>query len=53
MLRKGFEMPAWFDIYSLDPKGKEDEIGIKRSAELVTNLIEDEINSGIDPSRFI
>ena len=46
-------MPAWFDLYSLDPTGQEDDRGIEKSKQVITNLIEDEINNGIDPSRIV
>ena len=46
-------MPAWFDLYSLDPTGQEDDRGIEKSKQIITNLIEDEINNGIDPSRIV
>ena len=46
-------MPAWFDLYSLDPSGQEDERGIDKSKTLITTLIEEEINNGIDPSRIM
>ena len=47
----GFQMPAWFDLMSLDPNGAEDDKGINKSKERVVKLIEDEIANGIDPSR--
>ena len=46
-------MPAWFDLFSLDPTGQEDESGIEKSKKAITKLIEDEINNGIDPSRIV
>ena len=46
-------MPAWFDLYSLDPTGQEDDRGIEKSKQLITSLIEEEINNGIDPSRIV
>ena len=46
-------MPAWFDLFSLDPSGQEDERGIDKSKTLITTLIEEEINNGIDPSRIM
>ena len=49
----GFQMPAWFDLFSLDPTGQEDDRGIEKSKQIITNLIEQEINNGIDPSRII
>ena len=32
-LNGGFRMPAWFDIYSLDRSGQQDEPGILKAAE--------------------
>lgn len=52
-LNSGFQMPAWFDLFSLDPTGQEDDRGIEKSKQIITNLIEQEINNGIDPSRII
>jgi len=52
-LNSGFQMPAWFDLFSLDPSGQEDERGIDKSKQLITSLIEEEINNGIDPSRIM
>ena len=49
----GFQMPAWFDLFSLDPTGQEDDRGIEKSKQIITNLIEQEINNGIDPSRIV
>ena len=46
-------MPAWFDLFSLDPTGQEDDRGIEKSKQIITNLIEQEVNNGIDPSRII
>jgi len=52
-LNSGFQMPAWFDLFSLDPTGQEDESGIEKSKKAITKLIEDEVNNGIDPSRIV
>ena len=41
-LNGGFKMPAWFDLYSLTPTGKEDEAGIKKAAEKLKELIKEE-----------
>ena len=49
----GFQMPAWFDLKSLDPSGPEDEKGIEKSKAVVDKLIEDEIKNGIEPSRIV
>jgi hypothetical protein len=47
----GFQMPAWFDLMSLDPNGVEDDKGILKSKAIIVKLIEEEISNGIDPSR--
>jgi len=52
-LNSGFQMPAWFDLKSLDPSGPEDEKGIEKSKAVVDKLIEDEIKNGIEPSRIV
>lgn len=40
-------MRAWYDIYSLDITAKEDINGLKQSEQLINNLIQQELNSGI------
>jgi len=52
-LNHGFQMPAWFDLMSLDPSGPEDEKGIEKSNANLTKIIDEEINNGIDPSRIV
>ena len=37
-LNAGFRMPAWFDIYSLDRSGQQDEAGILKATENGTIL---------------
>ena len=46
-------MPAWFDIYSLDKKGPEDEKGILESVDRVKEIISEELKRGIEPNRII
>ncbi len=46
-------MPAWFDLFSLDPNGQEDERGIEKSKANILKLIEEEINNGIEASRIV
>lgn len=43
----GFIMPAWYDIRSADLDHTEDEAGLKRSQQLITQLIEKENSRGI------
>lgn len=52
-LNHGFPMPSWFDLYSLDINGREDEPGIKRATVTVHKMIQDEIKAGIDSKRII
>ncbi|CAH7666572.1 lysophospholipase [Phakopsora pachyrhizi] len=52
-LNMGMVMPAWFDLYGLDPNSKEDEAGLLRSVETVRAIIKKEIDSGIPPERII
>lgn len=52
-LNSGFPMPSWFDLYSLDINGKEDEAGIKKASALVHKMIQDEIKGGIEAKRII
>jgi phospholipase/carboxylesterase len=52
-LNMGMEMPAWFDINSLDPTDlKEDAEGILESAAYVMGLVQKEIENGIPPERI-
>lgn len=52
-LNSGFQMPAWFDLKSLDPNGEEDVVGIKKSFDLVELLIKKEVDAGIAPENIV
>lgn len=52
-LNSGFKSPSWFDLLTLDANGPEDEPGIKKAAEIVKGLIDDEIKSGIPAERIM
>lgn len=52
-LNHGFPMPSWFDLYSLDINGREDDTGIKRASALVHKMIQDEIKGGIEAKRIV
>ncbi len=47
------EMRAWYDIYSLTTDEKEDLAGIQASEQSIHQLIETEIEKGIEPKRII
>lgn len=52
-LNAGFKMPSWFDLRSLDPGCPEDEEGIRKAAEMVHNLIAQEVATGISTKQIV
>ena len=52
-LNGGYPMRAWYDIFSLDRGGPEDEAGIRVSAEQVRRLMEIEIHRGTPAKRLV
>ncbi|XP_068189616.1 acyl-protein thioesterase 2 [Antennarius striatus] len=46
-------MPAWFDLMGLGPDSPEDELGIKKAAENIKAIIEQEGRNGIPPNRIM
>jgi len=52
-LNMGLPMRGWYDIYNLDRHAKQDEAGIKDSADFVDSLIETEKSNGISENRII
>ncbi|XP_048042368.1 acyl-protein thioesterase 1 isoform X3 [Megalobrama amblycephala] len=52
-LNMNMAMPSWFDIINLNPDAEEDESGIKRAAESVKALIDQEVKSGIPSHRIV
>ena len=52
-INQGFVMRAWYDIRTADIGAEPDEKGIRASAELVDNMIAEQIKSGIDPKRIV
>ena len=49
----GMSMRAWYDIYSLSVRDREDAAGIRESAALVQGLIERERGMGIRAERIV
>jgi len=49
----GYEMRAWYDIYSLEKFDHEDEQGLLASQQIVNALIEKEIQRGIPVERIV
>ncbi|XP_042616863.1 acyl-protein thioesterase 1 isoform X2 [Cyprinus carpio] len=52
-LNMNMAMPSWFDIVSLHPHAEEDETGIKRAAESIKALIDQEVKNGIPSHRIV
>ena len=46
-------MPAWFDIFGLDPSAKEDAAGFEESFARVKSIINKTIASGIPASNIV
>ena len=49
----GYPMRAWYDIFSLDRGGPEDEAGIRTSADQVRRLMEIEADRGTPARRLV
>lgn len=49
----GYEMRAWYDIYSLEDFAQEDTTGFAEAQTRVTALIEDQVARGIEPNRIV
>lgn len=52
-LNGGMPMPSWFDLFGLDDTAPEDEAGIKRAAERVLRIVEEEVSNGIPVERIV
>jgi phospholipase/carboxylesterase len=52
-INNGMEMRAWYDITNMDFNNRADSQGVKESADLVADLIEDEIASGIPADKIV
>lgn len=52
-INQGFVMRAWFDIRTADIGAEPDEKGIRASAELVSEMIDEQIAAGIAAERIV
>lgn len=52
-LNGGYPMRGWYDIYDLIDRSREDEIGVRESAELIDALIQREIDNGIPTEKIL
>jgi phospholipase/carboxylesterase len=51
-LNNGYEMRAWYDIYSLNKNGPQDQLGMERARQSIEALIAEEIQRGIPSDRI-
>ncbi|KAJ7139539.1 Phospholipase/carboxylesterase [Mycena epipterygia] len=49
----GQRMPAWYNLLSFNPPSEDDGAGMLESFASIEQLITNEIESGIDPSRIV
>ena len=52
-INQGFVMRAWYDIRAADIAAEPDEKGIRASAELISDMIDAEIDGGIASERIV
>ncbi|PCI69909.1 MAG: carboxylesterase [Piscirickettsiaceae bacterium] len=52
-INNGMVMPAWYDISVMDLMKRADADGIATSSNIITDMINDEIAMGIDPSNIV
>lgn len=52
-LNFGMQMPSWFDIKSLTFNGEEDEEGVKKAADGMKSVIDEEVRKGIPYNRIV
>ncbi len=48
----GFVMPAWYDIFEIRAGARQDEDGLRESAQQISELIEREHQSGVEYQRI-
>lgn len=52
-LNGGMVMPSWYDIASLTLEGNQDEVGLKKSQQAISALIDKTITEGIQAERHL
>lgn len=52
-INNGMVMPAWYDISEMDLMRRADSAGIKLSSATISEMINDEIAMGIEPSNIV
>jgi phospholipase/carboxylesterase len=49
----GYEMRAWYDIFSFTPGSKQDEAGVRESQTYIKSLISKEVARGVPANRIV
>ncbi|MDH4557872.1 alpha/beta fold hydrolase [Pseudomonas sp. BN417] len=49
----GWAMPSWYDILAMSPERAIDEAQLEESAQHVMDLVQAQIDAGIDPKRIV
>lgn len=49
----GYEMRAWYDIFSFTPGSQQDEVGVRESQTYIESLINKEVTRGIPANRVV
>lgn len=49
----GWAMPSWYDILAMSPERAIDEAQLEESAQRVMDLVQAQIDAGIDPKRIV
>ena len=52
-INNGFVMRAWYDITSLGPDRKEDDVGIRESATVVNQYVQQQSARGVESQRIV
>ena len=52
-INNGFVMRAWYDITSLGPDRKEDDVGIRESATVVNQCVQQQNARGVESKRIV
>ena len=52
-INNGFVMRAWYDITSLGPDRKEDDVGIRESATVVNHYVQQQNARGVESQRIV
>lgn len=52
-LNGGALMPAWFDLFGTQPDDAQDELGIRRASQAITNLVTEENRRGVASDHIV